>query len=185
MKILRTSQARSRAMKTLKNACLLLLIAVTVASNTAQAGRSHRRRAKRGSLAVSPSMVYMPGPSSMAMSPSMIGYYPGPPSYPPPPNYLDPVAVGNPNAVPIRCVIDGRLAEIPPGQVLQLGVGRKWHIEFDRGAGLGTVRYTMRHGLHQFVLTGHGWDLRRRPSGVTQPVSGPMGYGPPPNPLSP
>lgn len=164
-------------MRVFRNACLLLLVAGTVVPESSEAARFGRRRAVRGGVVIA-------GPS-MGASPSMMAYYPSQPRYAAPPNYLDPVAVRNPNAVPVRCLIDGRPGEIAPGQVVQLGVGRKWLIEFDRGAGLGTVRYTMSHGLHEFVLNGRGWDLRRLPSGAGQPVSraSGYGYGPPANVL--
>jgi len=63
----------------------------------------------------------------------------------------------------LRYLLDGEPMELPPGHYQELGIGRSWRIEFDRGGSFGQKRYSIGNGLFTFMPTPHGWNLFRRP----------------------
>ncbi len=92
------------------------------------------------------------------------------PSAPLPDNSLDaPVELFNPSetGTVIRCLINGQLVELQPGQRQKLPAGGKWTVQFHRGGDFGRAEYEMNDGLHWFKRTSRGWELYRgdyRPS---------------------
>jgi len=52
-----------------------------------------------------------------------------------------------------------RFGALKPGEMLELPLGQKWVIEFDRGGGYGSARYGMTDGQYKFALTSNGWEL--------------------------
>jgi hypothetical protein len=87
------------------------------------------------------------------------------------------------NEALIRCLIDGRLVELPPGQLVSLPTDQKWTIEFHRGGQHGKARYKMVEGIHTFTQTDRGWELvrTRRQDAEAPPLA--QNGGLPENPL--
>lgn len=76
---------------------------------------------------------------------------------------MPPLVLSNPvaNAQPVQCVVDGKIFELAPGDRYDLPADHAWLIEFDRGNGSDTGRYSMVSGVHEFALTDAGWELYR------------------------
>jgi len=61
----------------------------------------------------------------------------------------------------LRYRLDGRDYELPPGHYQDLGLSRRWVIEFDRGGPFGHSRYAIGGSKHIFTPTEKGWELFR------------------------
>ena len=70
-------------------------------------------------------------------------------------------AIVNPQetGVVLRYLLNGKEIELPPGHYQNLGFGRTWTVEFDRGGSQGKHRYSIGNGLFEFTPTPDGWEL--------------------------
>ncbi len=59
----------------------------------------------------------------------------------------------------MRYRLNGRDWELPPGHYQDLGLSRRWVIEFDRGGHFGHARYAVGRVKYTFTPTEHGWEL--------------------------
>lgn len=57
--------------------------------------------------------------------------------------------------------LNGTPYRIQPGQTQQVVNDRNWIVEFDRGSGNGTARYSLTDGRFKFKPTDRGWELMR------------------------
>jgi hypothetical protein len=85
---------------------------------------------------------------------------------PAPENSLhDPIELFNPdrNGAPIRCLVDGRLVELEPGESKMIPGADRRIIRFHRGGDFGEARYGMETGLYWFARSDQGWELYHGP----------------------
>jgi len=67
----------------------------------------------------------------------------------------------NENGTAINYSLNGNNYTIQPGQTQRITNDRQWVVEFDRGTGQGTGRYTLSEGRFKFKSTDQGWELVR------------------------
>ena len=65
------------------------------------------------------------------------------------------------NASTVNYSLNGNNYTIQPGQTQRIANDRQWVVEFDRGEGQGTARYTLSEGRFRFKPTEQGWELMR------------------------
>jgi hypothetical protein len=71
-------------------------------------------------------------------------------------------------ATPVNYVLDRRQPfTIQPGHTQKLPADRKWIIEFDRGAGGGTARYSLSKGCYEFRVVDNRWGIFKLKFNVT------------------
>jgi hypothetical protein len=63
------------------------------------------------------------------------------------------------NATTIKYVLGNQNFSLTPSYKQTLPEGQAWVVSFDRGARLGTARYTLNKGTYVFAGTQRGWDL--------------------------
>lgn len=88
---------------------------------------------------------------------------------PPNPPVNPPVVAGDPTQLvypptasgPLSYTLNGYPYTIRPGESQTLNPG-SWVLEFDRGDGFGTARYTLAGGVFTFGPSDHGWEVYRR-----------------------
>lgn len=83
------------------------------------------------------------------------------------------------NGTALNYSLNGHDYTIQPGQTQRITNDRNWIVEFDRGSGQGTGRYTLSEGRFKFKSTDSGWDLVRAAS---QSDSAPQTTAKPPLP---
>lgn len=60
---------------------------------------------------------------------------------------------------PVRYSLDGNPYNCEPGNVQDVAGPGSWLVEFDRGTGGETARYTLTEGTYTFTVTEKGWEL--------------------------
>jgi hypothetical protein len=65
------------------------------------------------------------------------------------------------NGTALNYSLNGQHYTIQPGQTQRVSNDRQWIVEFDRGSGEGSARYTLNEGKFKFKSTENGWELVR------------------------
>ena len=65
--------------------------------------------------------------------------------------------------------LNGADQALNPGKIQSFPNDRRWIVQFDRGGGFGSARYTLSDGLYKFKTTDHGWELVRAASNALGP----------------
>jgi hypothetical protein len=68
---------------------------------------------------------------------------------------------------------------IQPGNTAQFVDDRSWTIEFDRGPGRGSARYSLHEGVYKFKSTDHGWELVQAANSVANTANSGLTPNPP------
>ncbi|MBC7820151.1 MAG: hypothetical protein IAG10_24980 [Planctomycetaceae bacterium] len=83
------------------------------------------------------------------------------PSVPAPSFDNGPIVIMSPatNDQPIDYLLNGQSFSIKPGQSQKFKHDRDWIVDFDRGNGKGTGKYTLKATIYKFKMTANGWEL--------------------------
>ncbi len=65
------------------------------------------------------------------------------------------------NGLAVRCIVNGELVELGPGERRTLSGGDAWVVRFHRGGDFGAAVAPIYDGTHQFVVGPQGWALER------------------------
>ncbi len=68
---------------------------------------------------------------------------------------------------PVHYMIDGAPHTLAAGSIEELSISASCVVEFDRGTGGATARYTLASGFYRFGISDHGWELYRETCEVT------------------
>ena len=63
------------------------------------------------------------------------------------------------NDKPIEYMLNGQSFTIKPGQSQRFNHDRDWIVDFDRGTGKGTGKYSLKATTYKFKMTDNGWEL--------------------------
>ncbi len=83
------------------------------------------------------------------------------PSVPSPTFDNGPIVITAPatNEKPIEYMLNGQTFTIKPGQSQKFNHDRDWIVDFDRGYGKGTGKYSLKATTYKFKMTNNGWEL--------------------------
>ncbi len=83
------------------------------------------------------------------------------PSIPAPTFDNGPIVISAPatNDKPIDYLLNGQPFSIKPGQSQKFKHDRDWIVDFDRGNGKGTGKYSLKATSYKFKMTDNGWEL--------------------------
>lgn len=83
------------------------------------------------------------------------------PSVPAPTFDNGPIVILSPaaNDKPIEYMLNGQTFTIKPGQSQKFNHDRDWIVDFDRGNGKGTGKYSLKATTYKFKMTDNGWEL--------------------------
>lgn len=83
------------------------------------------------------------------------------PSVPAPSFDGGPIVIVSPatNDRPIDYLLNGQSFSIKPGQSQKFQHDRDWIVDFDRGNGKGTAKYSLKATSYKFKMTANGWEL--------------------------
>lgn len=83
------------------------------------------------------------------------------PSIPAPTFDNGPIVITAPasNDKPIEYQLNGQPFTIKPGQSQKFKHDRDWVVEFNRGVGKGTSKYSLKATVYKFKMTDNGWEL--------------------------
>lgn len=83
------------------------------------------------------------------------------PSVPAPVFDNGPIVILSPaaNDKPIEYLLNGQSFTIKPGQSQKFNHDRDWIVDFDRGNGKGTGKYSLKASTYKFKMTDNGWEL--------------------------
>lgn len=99
------------------------------------------------------------------------------PSVPAPSFDNGPIVITAPaaNDKPIEYMLNGQPFTIKPGQSQKFNHDRDWIVDFDRGNGKGTGKYSLKAAAYKFKQTSNGWELfeaaRPEPPADSAPVA--------------
>jgi hypothetical protein len=63
------------------------------------------------------------------------------------------------NEQPVDYTLNGQPFAMKPGQSQKFNHDRDWIVDFDRGAGKGAGKYSLKAGTYKFKMTDNGWEL--------------------------
>ncbi len=107
-----------------------------------------------------PSYVYPSYVAPTYTTPSPVIVNP-PPSIPAPAFDNGPIVIMAPaaNDKPVEYQLNGQSFSIKPGQSQKFNHDRDWIVEFNRGDGKGSGKYSLKATTYKFKMTDNGWEL--------------------------
>ncbi len=83
------------------------------------------------------------------------------PSIPAPTFDNGPIVITAPatNDKPVEYLLNGQSFTIKPGQSQKFNHDRDWVVDFNRGEGKGTGKYSLKATTYKFKMTNNGWEL--------------------------